>query len=175
MNKTRKITKIAVLSAIAFILQTFGDLIKVGGFLEVEFSDFPAIIGACAMGPLSGLAVEGIKCLIHFLTMNSTGGIGDLANFLVNGSFVLTCGIIYKYNRTKKGALISLLSATVVMTLFAVLANLFITIPVYIPALDFAGRLNIVLTLITPFNFAKGLVLSFITYFSYKRLSSLLK
>ena len=52
MTKTSKIAKIGMLAAAAFILQVIGTYlgIKVGGFLDVEISDLPALIGAlCAL------------------------------------------------------------------------------------------------------------------------------
>ena len=57
--KTDKIIKTAALAAIAYILQVIGSFagLKVGGFLEVEISDYPAIIGAFALGPVYGVLI----------------------------------------------------------------------------------------------------------------------
>ena len=84
--KTDKITKIAALSAIAAILQYAAMFIpfKVGGFLDLDISDFPAIIGTLAMGPVAGVFVELIKNILH-LPVTTTGYVGELANFIVNG------------------------------------------------------------------------------------------
>ena len=160
-------------SAIAIVLQYFGQFIKVAGFLEFEISDYPAILASFAFGPLSGLIVELIKNLIHCL-YTTTAFSGELANFLVNGTFVLTCGYIYKHNKTKKTALVSLLVATVVMTITATLYNYFVLIPLYIQNISPQDKLNLVLTVITPFNFIRAVVLSAVAYITYKPVSRIL-
>ena len=176
MKNTRKITVTAVSAALAFLLQLLGSVIglKIGGFLEIEFSELPAMICTFAYGPLFGLMVELVKNLIH-CGFTSTGFVGEFANFLVNGIFVLTAGIIYKNNKTRNGALKSMLVATVAMALAGILSNLFITLPLYMKNAPFQTRLNLTLTLITPFNLCKGIVISFITFIIYKRLSPIIK
>lgn len=174
--KTKILTRLALLSATAFILQIIGGYLpKIGGFLEIEFSDFPAILAAFSFGPLCGIIVELIKNMLHLLTFSTTGGIGEFANFVVNSSFVAVCGIMYKQSKTKKTALASLLVSTLVMTVVGTLVNFFVMIPLYMPGVDFKTNISVVLKLITPFNFCKGLTLSFLTFFLYKKISPLLK
>ena len=174
-KKTNYIIKVGLLSAIAFILQVIGSMmqLKVAGFLEIEFSDFPAIIGALSLGPVAGVMIELIKNLLH-LSITSTGFVGEFANFVVNGSFVLVIGLFYKFNKTKKGAIIALIMGCIIMPLAASLVNYFVMLPLYMPAASHAAKLNLVITTITPFNFVRAIVLSVITAFSYKRLSPLL-
>ncbi len=174
-GKTNYIIKVGLLSAIAFILQVIGSMmqLKVAGFLEIEFSDFPAIIGALSLGPIAGVVIELIKNLLH-LTISSTGFVGEFANFAVNGSFVLVIGLFYKFNKTKKGAVIALILGCIIMPLIAALVNYFIMLPLYMPDASHTFKLNLVLTTITPFNFARAIVLSVITVFCYKRLSPIL-
>ncbi len=170
------ITKVGVFSAIAFVLQMMGNLFpKVGGFLEIEFSDLPALIMSLALGPWAGVAVEFIKNLLHAITMNSTGFVGDLANFVINGIFVFVCGAIYQKNRTKKGAIVALLISTVVLVISAFFVNLFVMLPLYLGHLPFEARLEIDLLTIAPFNLARGIALSLITIFIYKKISRFLK
>lgn len=177
MNKTKTnyLIKVGLLSAIAFILQAVGSMmgLKVAGFLEIEFSDLPAIIGSLSLGPVAGVLIELIKNLIH-LPMSSTGFVGEFANFVVNGTFVLVIGIIYKLNKTKKGAVIALLLGSVIMPVAAAMVNYFIMLPLYMSSASHAVKLNLVLTTITPFNFVRAIVLSLITVFCYKRISPIL-
>lgn len=170
------IVKVGVFSAIAFVLQVIGSMmaIKVAGFLEVEISDLPAMIISLALGPVAGVAVELIKNLLH-ATMTSTGFVGEFANFVVNGVFVFVLGAFYRKNRTKKGAMISLALATLALVIAGVFVNLFIMLPLYMPNADFAGRLNLALYTIAPFNLVRGTALSLITIFIYKRISGILK
>lgn len=170
------ITKVGVFSAIAFVLQIMGNLLpKVGGFLEIEFSDLPALIMSLALGPWAGVAVEFIKNLLHAITMNSTGFVGDFANFVINGIFVFVCGSIYQKNRTKKGAVIALSVSTIALVISAFFVNLFVMLPLYMGNLPFETRLNTDLFTIAPFNFVRGCVLSVITIFIYKKISRFLK
>lgn len=171
--KNSKVVKIGVFSAFAFVLQMVV-FFKVGGFLDIEFSDIPAIIISFAEGPIAGVLTELIKNLIHLL-ITRTGGIGELANFVINGAFVFTLGMIYKQNKTKKNAVIALLTATVVLAIFAFFVNLYIMLPLYMKDAAFADKLKLTLGTITPFNIVKGIVLSAVTMLIYKRISRLIK
>jgi len=171
--KNNLVVKIGVFSALAFVLQ-MAVFFKVGGFLDIEFSDIPAIIISFAEGPVAGVLTELIKNLIHLL-ITRTGGIGEFANFVINGAFVFTLGVIYKQNKTKKNAIIALAAATVVLVIFAFFVNLYIMLPLYMKDAGFADKLNLTLHTITPFNFVKGIVLSIITMLIYKRISRIIK
>lgn len=172
----RRLAVIGVLSAAAFLLQLLGTVLpfKVGGFLEIEFSDLPAIIGTFAMGPVTGVVIELIKNLLK-CSMTTTGFVGELANFLINGTFVLTAGLIYNRSKTRKGAVIGLCCAVITMTVMGMLANYFILLPLYMQGASFEVKMNLILTTITPFNLVKGAVLSLITFFIYKPLSPIIK
>lgn len=175
-NKIDFIVKVGAFSAIAFVLQVIGSLmsIKVAGFLEVEISDLPAMLIAFAMGPLAGVCTEMIKNLLH-TTITTTGFVGEFANFVINGVFVFVCGWVYGHKRTKKRAIIALLTATVFMTVSSVLVNCFVMLPLYMPEADFMSRLSLAMYTIAPFNLVRGLSLSLITMLIYKRISGLLK
>ena len=170
------IVKVGVFSAIAFVLQVIGSMmaIKVAGFLEVEISDLPAMIISLAIGPVAGVMVELIKNLLH-MTMTTTGFVGEFANFVVNGVFVFVLGTLYRKNKTKKGAIISLIAATLALAVIGIFVNMFIMLPLYMPSADFFTKLNLALYTIAPFNLARGTVLSLITIFIYKRISGILK
>ena len=175
-KKVNTLVKIGALSAIAFLLQFLGSVVglNVGGFLTIEFSDLPALIGAFALGPLAGVLIELMKNILH-CSITSTGFVGEFANFITNGIFVFTAGVVYKKNRTLKGALIATITAIFIMTMAAILTNLYIMLPMYMPKADFATKLNLVLYTITPFNFFRGMALSLFTFLLYKRLTPILK
>ena len=175
-SKTRYIVMVALFSAIAYLLQLIGSFVglKVGGFLEVEVSDLPAIILSFAYNPLAGVVAELIKNLLHCFT-TSTGFVGEFANFAVNGTFCLVAGLIYKYRKNFSGAIISLCAATLAMSIIGIFTNMFIMLPLYMPDAPFEVLLNIVLYTILPFNIVKGIVISIITIVIYKKLSPILK
>ncbi len=175
-EKINFIVKVGVFSAIAFLLQMLGSMmsIKVAGFLEVEFSDLPAIIIALALGPWAGAAVELIKNLLH-AAMTSTGFVGELANFVVNGTFMVVCGYVYRKRRTKQGAVLALTIATVVMAAAGFFVNLYVMLPLYMPEAELAVKMNLAACIIVPFNFVRGSILSVITMLIYKKISPVIK
>lgn len=175
MTKTRFLTVTAMLAGMAVILQYLGSAIglKVGGFLDVEVSDLPAIIGTLALGPLCGVAIELIKNVLHCF-ISHTAFVGELSNFLINGSFVLIVGLIYRRNKTKKTAVVGLLLATLLYSFVGMLLNYYIMLPLY-NIIDPTLKKNLVLWTITPFNLVKGMVLSGITVLIYKKLSGIIK
>ena len=173
---TRFIVVIAINAALAFLLQFIGSVmgLKVAGFLEIEFSEIPPLIVTFALGPVAGAVCELIKNLLH-LSVTSTGFVGEFANFVTNGIFVFTAGMIYKYNKTRKGALISMLIGVLVMTLVSILTNLFIMFPLYMADAPFNTMLSLAVTVTAPFNICRGIAVSLITFVLYKHVSPLLK
>lgn len=100
---TRTMTMTAILSVIAFVLAFLEIPVPViaPSFVKLDLSDFPALIGAFAFGPMVGVVIELIKNGLQLFS-SSTGGVGELANFFIGSSFVFTAGLIYKLNKTKK-------------------------------------------------------------------------
>ena len=98
----RTITMTALLSAIAYILAFAEFPVPLSpAFARMDFSDFPALIGAFAFGPVAGLLIELVKNALQLFS-TSTGGVGELANFLMGASFVFTAGLIYGCHKAKK-------------------------------------------------------------------------
>ena len=185
----RTITMTALLSAIAYILAFIEFPVPLSpSFAKMDLSDFPALIGAFAFGPISGLLIELVKNTLQLLT-TSTGGIGEIANFLMGASYVVAAGVIYKHHKTKKTAWIACVVASFVMGIAAALANYFILLPLFetfmpldqliasfgafLPFIH--TKLDIVLFNALPFNILKGLVIGGFTMLIYKRLSPILK
>ncbi|GAB6107890.1 ECF transporter S component [Fusibacter bizertensis] len=183
-----KMTKIAMMSVLAFVIMQLELIVPIfPSFLKLDFSDLPALIGAFAMGPMAGVAIEGVKNLLHLME-TSTGGVGELANFAIGSAIVIPSALIYAKNKSKKSAIIGLLIGTVAMAIVGAMANYFVLIPFYTafmpidtivelgtvinPAIKSVGTL--VLFGIVPFNLFKGLVLSALTLVFYKRISPIL-
>ena len=171
---TQKIVMIGVFASISFALQMIAPFPKVGGFLEIEFSDLPALIIAFAYGPVSGVLVELFKNLLH-CTVTSTGFVGEFANFVVNGIFVAVAGFVYMKHKTFKRAIISLVAGTLALAGAGILVNMYIMLPLYMPDAPMSVVMPIVLGTILPFNIVKGIVTSVITMLIYKRISPIIK
>ncbi len=128
------IAKVAMLSALSFVLYLlkFPLPFIFPPWLELHFSDFGAVIAGFALGPIAGCAVAVIRVILKLLIMGtSTGFIGELGDIIIGLSFVLPASLIYKYNRTKKGAVIGLITGGAASVLGAVISNRFLLIPFY--------------------------------------------
>ena len=189
IQNVRMLTMTAVLSAIAFVLAFFEFPVPLSPTVaRMDLSDLPALIGAFAYGPVSGILIEFVKNALQLLT-SSTGGIGELANFIMGSSFVVTAGLIYKFHKTKKTAMLACLIASIIMGVGAAIVNYFILLPVFevfmpldqliasfgefIPFIK--TKLDVVLFNAFPFNLLKGIGISIVTMPLYKRLTPTLK
>ena len=184
----RTITMTALLSAMAYVLAFVEFPVPLSpSFARMDLSDFPALIGAFAFGPISGLLIELVKNALQLMT-TSTGGIGEIANFLMGASYVVATGVLYKHRKTKKTALLACVAASFVMGAAAALANYFIlplfetfmpldqliaSFGAFLPFIH--TKLDIVLFNALPFNILKGLVIGGFTMLTYKRLALILK
>ena len=178
-----------MLSGLAFVLQYLEFPIPImPGFIKFDFSDLPALIGAFAYGPLAGVIVEFIKNLLH-CTVTQSFTVGELSNFILGAVFTGTAGLIYKKNKSKKGAIIGAVVGSVVMGIVSFPSNLVIVYPAYTKfmpmeaiigayseLLPSVGKLwQALLIFNVPFTIVKGLISTLITVLIYKRLSPVLK
>ncbi len=186
----RYIAVTAMLSAVAFILMflDFPIPFLIPDFIQMDVSELPALIGAFAMGPMCGVLVCLVKNLLHLL-ITTTGGVGELSNFLLGASFVLTAGLVYKHKKTRKNALLGAVLGAAVMGVFSVASNYYLTYPVYynfmpedmvlslyqviLPSVENILQCLIIFNM--PFTFVKGLLSAGITFAIYKHISPILK
>ena len=89
-SNLNKMVKVSLLTGIAFILMFFDfPVLPMFPWLRIDLSDVPALMGAFAFGPLAGILIEFLKVTMNFLLQgSSTGGVGELANFIIGASFV---------------------------------------------------------------------------------------
>ena len=190
-SKTAYFVKVAMLGVLAYVVMFLELALPFfPSFLKLDLSDLIPLIGALALGPAAGVLVELLKNLLHLITTH-TGGVGELANFIVGSAFVATAGAVYKAHKTKKGAVAALGCSILAMIAAGGLVNYFITVPLYalvlgwstemivgmssqvIPAIH--DKLSLILFAFCPFNLLKGVILSLIALPLYKRVSPLLK
>ena len=108
-SRTRTITQIAMLGALAGILMNFEFPIPflAPSFYQLDFSEIPVLVGAFAMGPVAGILIEVVKILVHLVTMGTvTAGVGDFANFLFGCTFVVPAGLIYRESEFPTGGIV---------------------------------------------------------------------
>lgn len=181
----------AMLGAVAFVLMFFDFSIPImPSFIKMDFSDLPELIGAFAYGPFYGVLIAFIKNGLH-LFRTSTMAIGELSNFLLGSVFALVAGLIYKKNRTFKGAIIGSIAGAFAMGIFSLLSNYVLIYPLYYNVLGFPevailgmykailpSTPNIFMALLifnVPFTIVKGLFSVIITLLIYKPLRPVLK
>ena len=85
----RRLTGIAMLSAVAFALQFLEFPIPImPAFIKLDFSDLPALLGAFALGPVYGVVISFMKNLLHIVIKGtSTACVGELCNFMLGAVF----------------------------------------------------------------------------------------
>ena len=135
-SKTRTITQIAMLGAIAGVLMNleFPLPFLAPSFYQLDFSEIPVLVGSFAMGPIAGVLIELVKILVHLVTKGSmTAGVGDLANFIFGCTFVVPAGLIYRFHSVKnrKHAVIGMAAGTVLTAVVACFMNAFVLLPAY--------------------------------------------
>jgi riboflavin transporter FmnP len=176
------------MGVIAFIIMFIETAVPLfPAFLKIDLSDIPAIITGFALGPVAGVGVELVKNILH-LFRTSTGGVGELANFIVGSAYVIPAALIYQKHKTKKTAIIGMLVGTLSMALFGAIANYTFIMPFYAKIMPIeaiigmAAAVNkyivdmktLILYAIVPFNLFKGIILAIITFPVYKKVSKVL-
>ena len=137
MNKQSKFIKkmslIAILAAVSFGLYyiNFPIPFLFPGFLKVNFSNLPILIGGFTLGPVAGAAIVVIRFLIK-LPLSDTIFVGEIADLIIGFASVIPAAIIYKHNKSKKGAAMALIVSTLFWIASSMVANMFILIPAYI-------------------------------------------
>lgn len=186
----RKIAMTAILSAVATVLMFISfSLPIIPSFIKLDFSELPALIAAFSMGPVSGVVVCFIKNLVN-LTMSTTGGAGELCNFLMGVTFVVPAGLLYKFRKDRWGALWGSLLGAVIMAAMSFPINLYISYPAYTvaygltipqilgmyqainPAVETLPQALLIFNI--PFTLVKAACDVAITFAVYKRISPLI-
>lgn len=188
-TNVRKITAIGMLSAISFILMFLDFPVPMmPGFIKMDVSDLPALIGSFSSGPIAGVAICLVKNLLH-LMKTSTGGVGELSNFILSATFVATAGIIYKVKKNRLGAFAGALIGAIAMAVISVFSNYYLVYPVYTAFMPMEAIIgayqainpkveNLWQCLIyfnMPFTFVKAMISVVFTFLLYKKLSPIIK
>lgn len=192
---TRKMTVIAMFSAIAMILHLLDFPLPFAPFFyRLDFSELPVLIGAFAFGPVTGVVIEAVKILLKlFIKGTSTAFVGDLANFVIGCSFILPASAIYYFKKSKKSALMGCIIGTLILTLFGTAFNAVYLLPAFSklygmpldqilamgaavnPLVAEGSIISFVACCVAPMNLIKGGSVSLVTMLVYKPLSPIIK
>jgi riboflavin transporter FmnP len=182
--------KIAVLATLAFVFMILESSLPVFlPFLKFDISEIPVLLAGFTLGPLAAVLVEFIKNFLH-LFVSGSGGVGELANFIMGIAFVVPASIIYRRHKSRLYAMIGLLTGIILMSVTAAFANYYVLIPFYaklfhvpIDAIIGMGTginssildlKTLIVYGVIPFNLFKGFVVSLLIMLIYKKLSPIL-
>ena len=188
-SRTRRLTVTAMMAAISTVVMFFEFTFPpFPPFLKFDLSGLPVLLTSFMMGPAQAVMVVLIKDLIHLLS-TTTGGVGELADFLILSSFAITAGLIHRRLPSARGTALACACGSLVIAVVGALANYYLLIPFFSnlmpseaiisacnavnPAID--SLMGYILFGAVPFNLAKGVVLSVVTVPCYKKLGHVLK
>lgn len=181
------LTRIAVLAAVASVLYMIE--VPVIAFYKLDVSNMAVLLGAFSMGPVPGILILLVKSTLGLLH-SSSGGVGELADFIMGASYVIPAALIYLQKKDRRHAIWGMIAGILCLVVVSVLVNWKIMIPFYmnvygmpmekvigmaakaLPIVD--SELKLLLFVTAPFNLLKGFVLSLLTFLLYKRISPLL-
>ena len=164
-RKTRWITTVAMLCAIAYVVTVVGR-IPVVLFLKYDPKDVILTLGGLIWGPMTSCVVSVIVSVIEMLTVSETGILGCVMNIISSCSFSCTAAAIYRKKRSLSGAVIGLAAGSAAMAAVMLLWNYLVT-PLYLgyPREAVAGLL---LPAFLPFNLLKAGLNAGLTFLLYK-------
>lgn len=193
-NKTRTLVEIGMLGAISALLMLFEFPLPfiAPPFYEIDLSEVAVLVGAFALGPTAGALIELIKISLNLLLNGTqTAFVGEIGNYIIGCSFILPAALIYKIHKSKRNAIIAMITGTVFMTIAGCFINAYLLLPAYSTAfgmsldgiVQFGTAINgniknvttFVILAVAPFNLLKGMIVSLITALIYKHISPILK
>lgn len=190
----------AILTAISYILYMFVKFplpFAFPGWLDMQISDLPALLGGFALGPVAGCIIIVVKCCLK-MPFTSTMCVGELADIIVGIAFVLPASLLYRKFKNRKSAGLGLVVGSVSAIVFSILANWLVLIPFYSSMFGngdaeaglakIVGMVSALYPKVTtdnfysyylplavlPFNALRCIVCGVITFFTYKPLSKAL-
>ncbi|KWW11379.1 riboflavin transporter FmnP [Peribacillus simplex] len=167
-NKVKKTVTLAMMGSISYLLMLLNfPFPGFPSFLNVDFSDIPALMAALIFGPVAGILVEFIKNLLDLIMTGTLTvvPIGHIANFLAGILFVLPTYYVFKKLNSKKGMTFALLAGTISMAVVMSVLNYFVFLPAYTffmgwDAMSATESRKLVTAAILPFNVIKGLLIT---------------
>ena len=133
-----------------------------------------------------------VKILLKIVFQGSnTAFVGEFSNVTMSCVFVLCASLIYKRNKTKKTAVLSMVIASVLVSIVGIFLNAFVMFPLYsnlyhmpMEAIVAAGsavnplvkdEVTLMLFAVFPFNLVKHAITSLVTFLIYKRSGRVLR
>ena len=150
---TRRIAVTALLCAMAAICTLLLEFPILPGvtWLKYDPSGIVALIAGFAFGPATGAVVSVIPYLVHVTT--ASGVYGMIMAVLATFSLVMPASLIYRRNRTMRGAVLGLVTGGVVCLAACIVGNLIVT-PFY-TGMPLDAVIALIVPALLPFNLIK--------------------
>ena len=180
---TKNISGMAVFSALSFVIYLLEIPIFAGtpaSFLELDFSNVFVMLAGFMYGPIPAIIITAVKEAIH-ISVGSTGGVGELANFIITSAFVIVPSVVYRYKKGFKTVIITLIIACLLQTGVSLLVNKFINFPFFMGSIPFVPNeisnkmFSMLWGYVLAFNLIKSVAISVVTILLYKKVSYLFK
>jgi len=165
VSEARRISLTAVFAALAFSA-IFIFRFNVGAFLTFDLKDSIITLSGLLLGAPTAFSVSLVVALLEFTVDNDTGWYGLIMNFASSATFSVVCALMYRYRKKLSGAILGLILAVLSMVLVMLALNLLIT-PMY-TGFPRAQVIEMIPTLLLPFNVIKGSVNAALVLILYK-------
>jgi len=169
---TKKLTTLAMMSAIAFVLAAFAR-VPIVLFLRYDPKDVIIAIAGFIYGPIAAFMIAVVVPAIQMFTVSQTGPWGLLMNIIGSSAFCCTAAFIYQKNRTMKGAVSGLVAGFFVATAAMMLWNYLIA-PIYM-GVPREELVKLLLPAFLPFNIIKNGLNVALTILLYKHVKAILQ
>ena len=189
---TKKVAVCGMFAAIAAVLMLEMPVPFAPPFYGLDLSELPVLVGTFAFGPVAGVLIEFCKVALKVLFKpSSTAFVGELANFVIGCSYLLPASAVYLLHKTRKHAIIAVITGTLCMTVFGTAFNAVYLLPKF--AQLFGKPMEAIIAMgteinpsirsvtsfavlaVAPLNLLKGGLISLITMLIYKKISPILK
>lgn len=172
INKTKKLTTISMLCALAYVAVIVGRIPLVL-FLKYDPKDVVIVISGFIFGPLTAFTVTVIVSIVQMFTISGTGIWGCIMNIVSSCSFACTAAFIYKKKHSLSGAILALFCGWSCQVGIMMVWN-YIIAPIYM-GYPREAIVELLLPAFLPFNLIKGGLNAAITMLLYKPIVTALR
>ena len=174
------IAYMALFTALAFVV-TFAEFpifpaVPIANQLKLDFANVLFMFEGFIFGPVEAIISIGIKELLC-LTKSSSGGAGELANFIMSTAYIIVPSIVYRFKKGRWWVCLYLVCACIVQIAVGFAANLYINFPVYGNLYGFDGVKAFwsIWPFVIYFNLIKSVSISIVVFIVYKPLARVIR
>lgn len=173
-NQVKRLVFDGVFAALGVVLMLLIriPLLPAAPWLLYEAGDIPAIIGGLIVGPVHGLLILLVICLVQMVTPNSWGIYGLVMHLTSTGVLVLLSSIAWNRTRRQAPLIIALVAGALLMTAIMIPMNLWITPLLF--KMPVEEVIKMIVPVLLPFNLLKGGINVAASYLVFRGLKGLL-